>query len=749
MHPADRPRFQEEIEKNSFVKDYEIKCRKKDGTEMHCLITSSVEFGDDGGVVGYRGIIRDVTHRKRAEQALRDSEAKYRDLFENSSDVIYTHDLEGNYTSVNDALSKILGYTKEEFLKLNFRDIVDPNYLPKTEDRFRRKLVNGLDKTPPYEIVVRSKEGKPFWFEVSSRLIRKDGKPVGVHGNGRDITKRKAAQEALMESERRMRLVIEESPIGIAIVKDGLRVYANPALAGICGYQSRDDMVGQPVTHVYEPESGELISKWHEDVLQGSAPASLDLKARNVKGEQIDLMVWPRRIDYLGEPAILSFVADTTREKNLTSQLLQAQKMEAIGNLAGGVAHDFNNLLQVIQGYCELLLHSEDMTERAKSRLEGIHHAARSGADLVQRLLAFSRKTEIKPRPVDLNHEVDQNKSLLERMIPKTISLDLYLADDLAAVNADPTEIGQVLMNLAVNANDAMPDGGKLSIQTKNVTLDKEYSWMHLESKPGDYVMLSVSDTGHGMDQETLQHIFEPFFTTKETGKGTGLGLATVYGIVKQHGGYINCYSEPGEGTTFKIYLPVIRSEVKYETAVEKPIPPSGTETILLVDDQEIIRELGKRGFWKEFGYTVLTAENGKEALDLYTTKMDEISLVILDLIMPEMGGRQCLEELLKIDSRARVLIASGFAENGQTKEAIETGARGFVGKPYEMSRMLQAIREVSGLRITVQEDRLEVVSPLFFHVFQIALGMFSAKQQDYYSLFGNGLFNDKFTEIL
>ena len=404
-----------------------------------------MDFGDDGGVVGYRGIIRDVTRRKQAEQALRESEARYRDLFENSSDIVYTHDLEGNYTSVNQAAQKILGYTKDEFLKMNFRDIVDPNYLPKTENRFRRKVVNGLEETPPYEIVVRSKDGTPFWFEVSSRLIRKDGKPVGVHGAGRDITKRKAAQAALRESERRMRLLIEESPIGIAIVKNGLRVYANPALARIFGYQSRDEMLGIPAADVYESEERESIRKCQEEVLQGAQPVSLDLKAHNAKGEQIDLTVWPRRIDYLGEPAILSFIADTSREKSLISQLLQAQKMEAIGNLAGGVAHDFNNLLQVIQGYCELLLYNEEMTDRAKSCLEGVHHAARSGVDLVQRLLTFSRKTEIKLRPVDLNHEVHQVKSLLERMIPKTISLDLYLADELAAVNADPTEIGQIL----------------------------------------------------------------------------------------------------------------------------------------------------------------------------------------------------------------------------------------------------------------------------------------------------------------
>ena len=341
-----------------------------------------------------------------------------------------------------------------------------------------------------------------------------------------------------------------------------------------------------------------------------------------------------------------------------------------------------------------MLLFGEGLTDRARTRLENISHAAHSGANLVRRLLAFSRKTEIKPRPVDLNHEVLQVKSLLERTIPKTIRLNLHLADGLAAVNADPTEIEQVLMNLAVNAKDAMPDGGNLTIETRNVTLDEEYCRLHLEAEPGDYVLLCVSDTGHGMDRETLKHIFEPFYTTKEAGRGTGLGLAMVHGIVKQHGGYLTCYSEVGEGTLFKIYLPVILTEGISETSAEKPMLPRGTETILLVDDQEIIRNLG-REILEQFGYTVLTADHGQEALSVYEKERDRISLVVLDLIMPEMGGEECLRELLKIDPQAKVLIASGFAANGRMKEAVETGAKGFVHKPYNMRELMTAIREV------------------------------------------------------
>jgi CheY-like chemotaxis protein len=346
-------------------------------------------------------------------------------------------------------------------------------------------------------------------------------------------------------------------------------------------------------------------------------------------------------------------------------------------------------------GFSELLLTEKDEQDPSYADLQKINEAAQKGADLVKRLLAFSRKAEIKLRPLNLNYQIEQLQEMLNRVIPKMIAIELNLADGLSRVNADPTQMDQVLMNLAVNAKDAMPERGKLAIETSNVVLDEEYARTHLGVKPGAYVLLSLSDTGHGMDKETLSHIFEPFYTTKEAGKGTGLGLAMVYGIVKQHGGYITCYSEPGQGTTFKIYLPVLAGTGdQLETAAREATPRGGTETVLLVDDEEFVRDLGKQ-ILERSGYAVLTADNGKEALSIYSKERDKISLVILDLIMPEMGGKQCLEELLKIDPQIRVLIASGFAENGRTKEAIETGARGFVGKPYNMKGMLQAVREV------------------------------------------------------
>ncbi|MGD8502736.1 MAG: response regulator, partial [Syntrophobacterales bacterium] len=389
---------------------------------------------------------------------------------------------------------------------------------------------------------------------------------------------------------------------------------------------------------------------------------------------------------------------DISLQKNLERQLQQAQKMEAVGTLAGGIAHDFNNLLQAIQGYAELLLMRKKQDESGWRELQEVIRAAKRGGELTQQLLTFSRKVESKRRPLDLNQEVRESRELLGRTIPRMIEVQVHLAENLKLINADSVQLKQVLMNLAVNAKDAMPEGGKLMIETENVSLDHEFCRRYAEVKPGDYVLLSLSDTGHGMEKETLEHIFDPFYTTKEVGKGTGLGLAIVYGIVKNHEGYIMCYSEPQQGTIFKIYLPVIEPEIKPANVLDQSEPEvqveGGSETILLVDDEEFIRELGI-DVLGQAGYEVLTAADGESALQLYRQAQERIALVILDLIMPGMGGRKCLEELLRLNPQVKVLIASGYSSDASTKGALETGAKSFVSKPYDTKHLLKLVREV------------------------------------------------------
>jgi CheY-like chemotaxis protein len=333
--------------------------------------------------------------------------------------------------------------------------------------------------------------------------------------------------------------------------------------------------------------------------------------------------------------------------------------------------------------------------DKAKADIQRIASAGRNGAELVQRLLAFSRKAESHLRPVDVNLHAEQLKNILERTIPKMIQIRLLLGKNIATIKADPSQLDQILMNLALNASDAMPDGGTLTIETENVFLDNSYCQTHAGVLPGRYVSLGVSDNGFGMDNTTREHIFEPFFTTKETGKGTGLGLAMVYGIVKQHGGYIICESEPGQGTQFKIYFPAVEiPETVPATKPEEVIPNGGTETILLVDDEAVLRDMGGE-ILGQAGYTVLNASNGAQALEIYMKERQRISLVILDLVMPGMSGKRCLEELLKIDPTVKVIVASGLSVDGHSKTLITEAARRFVSKPYDVTHLLKTVRDV------------------------------------------------------
>lgn len=403
------------------------------------------------------------------------------------------------------------------------------------------------------------------------------------------------------------------------------------------------------------------------------------------------------RADEEGNPAgILSMVRNVSERRRIEAQLLQAHKMEAIGTLAGGISHDFNNILQVISGYTQILLMGKDPGHPEYSKLEAIERAARRGSDLTKRLLIFSREVEAELRPVDLNHEVLQVAKLLDRTIPKMIQIELDLARDLMVINADPLQLEQIMMNLGVNARDAMPDGGRLTFRTCNVVLDDDYCKTHLGVNPGEYVELNVSDTGQGMEEEVREHIFEPFFTTKETGKGTGLGLAMVYGIVKNHGGYITFSSEPGQGAVFQIYFPVLKMEVEDDERgrTRQEEIPGGTETILLVDDETALLGMAAE-LLSRFGYATMGAESGEKAIEILKSQDRRIDLVVLDLNMPGMGGYRCLMELLEWDPGIKVIIASGYSANRKVKEALKAGAAGFIAKPYHHNEMLKKIREV------------------------------------------------------
>ncbi len=532
-------------------------------------------------------------------------------------------------------------------------------------------------------------------FEKKTIDLRKANEKLKL-----EIEERKRASTELRESEKRYRTVLEANPDPVVVYDmEGRVIYFNPAFTSIFGW-SLEERLGRKMD-VFVPEKNWSETRMMIDrVLAGENFSGIETRRYTKDGNLIPVSISGGTYrDGDGNPigSVIN-LRDISEQKKLIAQLEQAQKMEAVGTLAGGIAHDFNNLLQAIQGYTELLLMQRQEGEHGWRELHEVLRAANRGGELTQQLLTFSRKVESKRRPLDLNKEVEELRELLERTIPKMIEVKFQLADRLQLIGADPAQLKQLLMNLAVNAKDAMPEGGILFIETENVTLDHQFCRKYAEVKPGHYVQFTVSDTGHGMDKEILQHIFDPFYTTKEIGKGTGLGLAIVYGIIKNHEGYILCYSQPGEGTTFKIFLPVLSEEIEFadlaDATESEVLIKGGSETILLVDDEEFIRQLGVDVLGRA-GYKVLTAADGESALELYSQSRSGIDLVILDLIMPGMGGSKCLEELLQHDPGARVLIASGYSPDGPTKGVLDTGAKGFVSKPYDARKLLDLVRKI------------------------------------------------------
>jgi two-component system, cell cycle sensor histidine kinase and response regulator CckA len=666
---------------------YPFRIVTKDGTNRWVEIDSAaISWEGKPAVLVFTS---DVTDRKLAEEALKESEEWYRSIVEESFDGIFVHN-GVKMVYANSVLHEMLGYSAGELAGMDHWLICHPAYRQEVRERGMARM-QGEAVARDFDFQLQRKDGSYFDAEVHAGAVKVKGEPC-VRVWVRDVSKRKRLEVV----QRRLATAIEQSADAIVITDtQGIVEYVNPAHERITGY-TRDEVVGSKTLLFKEQGIGPEFERQFFDSIAAGKVWSSRTVGRRKDGTlyDTDVTISPVR-DPNGK--IANFVGlerDVTQEIQLQQQLLQAQKMEAVGTLAGGIAHDFNNLLTVVQGFSELLLDEKDQKHPEYEDLQKIFHAARNGADLVQRLLMFSRKSEPKPVPMSLNKQVLQVEKLLRRTIPKMVDIHLDLTPDLPRINADPSQVEQVIMNLAVNARDAMPDKGKLTVGTYGRALDEEYCRLHVEASPGEYVVLEVSDTGHGMDKETVEHIFEPFFTTKEMGRGTGLGLAMVYGIVQQHRGQITVHSEVGKGTTFKVYLPAIEGEGETDVETTGAMPAFGTETVLLVDDEEHVRELGTR-ILTEHGYTVLKAENGRQALDLFGKEQSMIALVVLDLIMPEMGGTECLTELLKIDPNVRVLIASGYSTDASVKETIQMGAKGFVTKPFGVKDLLRDVRRV------------------------------------------------------
>ena len=509
-----------------------------------------------------------------------------------------------------------------------------------------------------------------------------------------EIAEHVETEHALRLSETKFRALSENAPdIILTLDQAGLVSHLNPAWPKTLGYPI-EESIGRPLTDFVHGEDKPALESVLDRVLnRGETIQDFQASFHHRSGSHLTLLasLAPNRNHAGLVVGVVGGLKDLTSYRVLEDQLHQSRKMEALGTLAGGVAHDFNNLLAVINGFSELGL--EDAPEEGESAesFTRILDASDRAKKLVQQILSFSRKAEFKLQPLDLNKELRKLTSLLERTIPKMISVNLNLDDEPRIINGNANQIEQIVLNLAANAADAMPDGGRLTIETADQILDQPRG----STPPGRYVRLTMADTGSGMSPETIEQIFDPFFTTKEVGRGTGLGLATVFGIVKSHQGFINCTSEPGRGTAFDLLFPALeKARLSDDPARDAPADIAGQgETILLVDDEPELREVGRK-MLSRLGYRVTTAASGEEALQVYSNGSESPDLVVLDINMPGMGGRKCLQELLKTDPHARVIIASGYFPDGRRNDDVMEGAADFITKPFMAAELTAAVRK-------------------------------------------------------
>jgi PAS domain S-box-containing protein len=600
---------------------------------------------------------------------------------------------------VNPAVTALSGWSPEELLGKHVQDVLhhsrpDGTRYTREECPLIEMYRDGIPRRV-YDEVFWKKDGTSFPVEYFATPIHENGVCTGAVVTFRDVSEERRARQVLRESEARYRLLVENAAYGIfRTAPDGKFLDANNALATMLGYSSPSELLAVNISTVYarpearEPMIAATIAKGFADGLEldwirkDGQPVMVRLSARLIREPS-------------GETYFEGIVENVTEWRALETQLRQAQKMEAVGRLAGGVAHDFNNLLMVIKGHTELLLERTAPEHPDFRKIDQIKKAADRAAALTRQLLAFSRMQVMQPRVMDLNITINEMGKMLPSLIGEDIELAILTKPHLAHVKADAGQMEQVILNLTVNARDAMPHGGKLLIETSNVELDEAYARTHPPVLQGRYVMLAVTDTGIGMDAATQAHIFEPFFTTKEKGKGTGLGLATVYGVVKQSGGFVWVYSELGKGTSFKIYLPRVdeRAEAESEKKRKEELP-SGTGTILLAEDEKEVREVA-REFLHLAGYTVMEAKDGAEALELAAKHAGTIDLLVTDMVMPGIGGRELATRLLALRPGVKVIYMSGYTEYANFKNADFELHNVMLQKPFTRAVLASAVQKI------------------------------------------------------
>jgi len=685
----------------------EVVLLNRNGEAIPFEVHGRVNLDEEGNPVGIQGIARDISERKRAENALKESEKKYRELYDFLPIPVYEMDFEANIKNANRAVYDTFRGTEED-LKKGFKgwQLLSSEGVAKSAENIQR-LLRG-EKIPGTEYELRRLDGSTFPAIIISSVIYRDDKPVGLRGAIIDITERKQGEEELRRANAFLDSIVENIP-NMVFLKDSrdLRfVRFNRAGEDLLGY-SRDDLLGKNDYNFFPKEQADFFTEKDREVLRRKEPVDISeelLQTRN-KGDRILHTKKVPILDEKGEPEYLLGIsediteskrAEEEREK-LKGQFHHAQKMESVGRLAGGVAHDFNNKLTVILGYAQLAMKGLHKADPTYENLQQVLQAGRQSVDIVRQLLAFARKQIITPEVLDLNETMEGMLKMLRRLIGEDIALAWEPATDLWPARMDSSQIDQILANLCVNARDAIQGTGKVTMETQNTVLNEAYCAEHVGAVPGEYVMLAVSDNGSGMDKETLKSIFEPFFTTKEVGKGTGLGLATVYGIVNQNNGFIDVASEPGKGTAFKIYLPRHGGDVVEKgKVVEAEIPRGRGETILIVEDDAPVLGLTRRTL-EALGYEALTSSNPKEALTIARKHPGQIHLFITDVILPDMSGKELATEISKIRPGIPILYMSGYTADVIAPHGILDDGIHFIGKPFTPDSLGRKVREAMG----------------------------------------------------
>ncbi|MEX2115747.1 MAG: PAS domain S-box protein [Bacteroidota bacterium] len=660
--------------------------KRKNGENYFAEETITPVRNSEGAITNFVAILRDISERKRTEE-------RFRGLIENSSDGIVLLSREGVISYTGPSTARILGYVEEAFTGSIGFEFIHPDDRPNAERAFK-ELIRNPRKVTLLQFRLRNKEGIWLWIEATANNLLDEPSIQAVVLNYRDITGRKSIEEALKKSEIEYRNLFDRANDAIFIFEpEGETILeANDKACRLYGF-TKDELIGRSLKDLTKDISrGEFEIK---ELIRHKSSRNFETVHFNKAGEPMEMLVNSSVVEYAGHTAIMSIIRDITELRKLEHQLRQAQKMESIGTLAGGIAHDFNNILSIILGYTSLIKRGRIEGKRFEEGVDTITKAAQRGAVLVKQILTFARKGDVVFESVKLNELVADLTKLLGETFPRTVIFDLDLSPDLPTIIADPNQLHQVFLNLCVNARDAMPGPGTITIHT-SITDGLSMQERFPEARQSEYAHIRITDTGTGMDEQTRLRVFEPFFTTKGQGRGTGLGLAVVYGIVNNHHGFIDVESTLGKGTTFHLYFPIqMRSfEAMIQGKVVIEEVPGGTETILLVEDELMLLNLVKE-LLEGHGYKVLTAHDGAEAVDIYERLGTEIDLVLTDIGLPKLSGWDACRKILSLNPTAKVVVASGYIDPNVKSDLKNSMAKEFIHKPYLPEDVLKIVRSV------------------------------------------------------